>query len=134
MVHGMLLQRALFPGAFYTLIEQISHTEADLTLAGHNHLGFPDTEIDGKYFINPGALVRLSNHRQEMKRPVQVVVIDLSGSQPVFEKIRLKSAAPGDDVLDRSRLRCCIPGTEVGRAYGRGEGSGVTSAQMCGFC
>ena len=55
MVHGMLLQRALFPGAFYTLIEQISDTEADFTLAGHNHLGFPDTVIDGKYFINPGA-------------------------------------------------------------------------------
>lgn len=104
LVHGMLLQRALFPGAYYTLIEQISDTEADFTLAGHNHLGFPDTVIDGKYFINPGALVRLSNHQQEMKRPVQVVIIDLSGSQPVVEKIRLKSAAPGEDVLDRSRL------------------------------
>jgi exonuclease SbcD len=104
MVHGMLLQRSLFPGAYYTLIEQIWDTEADFTLAGHNHLGFPDTEKDGKYFLNPGALVRLSNHQQEMKRPVQVVVIDLSGSRPVYEKIRLKSAAPGEDVLDRSRL------------------------------
>ncbi|MGB4504322.1 MAG: metallophosphoesterase [Syntrophaceticus sp.] len=103
MVHGMLLERALFPGAFYTLIEQIWDTEADFTLAGHNHLGFPDTEKDGKYFLNPGALVRLSNHQQEMKRPVQVVVIDLSGSCPTYKKIRLKSAAPGEDVLDRSR-------------------------------
>lgn len=103
MVHGMLLERALFPGAFYTLIEQIWDTEADFTLAGHNHLGFPDTEKDGKYFLNPGALVRLSNHQQEMKRPVQVVVIDLSGSCPTYKKIRLKSAVPGEDVLDRSR-------------------------------
>ncbi|HHY39793.1 MAG TPA: serine/threonine protein phosphatase, partial [Syntrophaceticus sp.] len=47
---------------------------------------------------------RLSNHQQEMKRPVQVVIIDLSGSQPVVEKIKLKSAPPGSDVLDRSRL------------------------------
>jgi len=104
MVHGMLLQRALFPGASYTLIEQIWDTEADFTLVGHNHLGFPDTEKDGKYFLNPGALARLSNHRQEMTRPIQVLIIDLSGSRPAYKKIRLKSAAPGEDVLDRSRL------------------------------
>jgi exonuclease SbcD len=104
MVHGMLLQRKIYPGAFYTLIEQIWDTEADFTLVGHNHLGFPDTEKDGKYFLNPGALVRLSNHQQEMKRPVQVLLIDLSGSSPTYEKVRLKSAAPGEDILDRSRL------------------------------
>jgi exonuclease SbcD len=104
MVHGMLLQRKIYPGALYTLIEQIWDTEADFTLVGHNHLGFPDTEKDGKYFLNPGALVRLSNHQQEMKRPVQVLLIDLSGSSPTYEKVRLKSAAPGEDILDRSRL------------------------------
>ena len=38
MVHGMLLDRASFPGPFYTLVEQIWETEADFTLAGHNHL------------------------------------------------------------------------------------------------
>jgi exonuclease SbcD len=104
MVHGMLLQKTLFPGALYTLIEQIWDTEADFTLAGHNHLGFPDTERDGKYFLNPGALVRLSNHQQEMKRPVQVMIIDFCENPPTYEKIRLKSAAPGEDILDRSRL------------------------------
>jgi DNA repair exonuclease SbcCD nuclease subunit len=102
MVHGMLLDRAIFPGPFYTLVEQIWETEADFTLAGHNHLGFPDAERDGKHFLNPGALVRLSNHPREMRRPVQVICIDLGGSRPTFEKIRLKSALPGEDVLDRS--------------------------------
>ena len=34
--------------------------------------------------------------------PVQVIYIDLGGSRPVFEKIRLQSAPPGEDVLDRS--------------------------------
>jgi exonuclease SbcD len=104
MVHGMLLQRSIYPGAFYTLIEQIWDTEADFTLVGHNHLGFPDTEKDGKHFLNPGALVRLSNFQHEMKRPIQVLIIDFSGSSPTYEKVRLKSAAPGEDVLDRSRL------------------------------
>jgi DNA repair exonuclease SbcCD nuclease subunit len=102
MVHGMLLDRASFPGPFYTLVEQIWETEADFTLAGHNHLGFADAERDGRRFLNPGALARLSNHPLEMRRPVQVIYIDLGGSRPVFEKIRLQSAPPGEDVLDRS--------------------------------
>ncbi len=104
MVHGMLLDRASFPGPFYTLVEQIWETEADFTLAGHNHLGFPDAEREGKYFLNPGALARLSNHPLEMQRPIQVVYIDLGGGRPVYEKIRLRSAPPGEEVLDRSRL------------------------------
>jgi len=103
-VHGMLLDRRSFPGPFYTLIEQILETEADFTLAGHNHLGFPDVASDGKYFLNPGALARLSNHPSELTRPVQVLFLDLSGSTPYLEKIRLQSAPPGEDVLDRSRL------------------------------
>ncbi len=102
MVHGMLLDRASFPGPFYTLVEQIWETEADFTLAGHNHLGFPDAERDGKRFLNPGALARLSNHPLEMRRPVQVIYIDLGGSRPTYEKIGLRSAPPGEDVLDRS--------------------------------
>ncbi len=103
MVHGMLLDRATFPGLFYTLVEQIWETGADFTLAGHNHLGFPDVERDGRRFLNPGALARLSNHPLEMRRPVQVIYIDLGGSRPTYEKIGLKSALPGEDVLDRSR-------------------------------
>ncbi len=104
LVHGMLLDRVCFPGPFYTLVEQIWETEADFTLAGHNHLGFPDVEKDGKFFLNPGALARLSNHPAEIARPVQVIIIDFSGSRPTYEKIRLRSAPPGEDVLDRSRL------------------------------
>jgi exonuclease SbcD len=104
MVHGMLLDRTGFPGNDYTLIEDIWNTEADFTLAGHNHLGFPDVEKGGKYFLNPGALVRLSNHPLEIKRPVQVIILDFNGSSPTFDKVRLKSAPPGDQVLDRTRL------------------------------
>jgi DNA repair exonuclease SbcCD nuclease subunit len=104
MVHGMLLDRASFPGAFYTLIEQTWETEADFTLVGHNHLGFPDVGRDGRYWLNPGALARLSNHPLEIQRPIQVIYIDLGGSRPVYEKIRLRSAPPGEEVLDRSRL------------------------------
>lgn len=107
-VHGMLLERAAFPGAAYTLVEQIWETEADFTLAGHYHLGLPDVQKDGKFFLNPGALARLSNHPDEMRRPVQVILIDLSGNRPSYEKIRLQSAPPGEEVLDRSRLEDAV--------------------------
>ncbi|MGB9791300.1 MAG: metallophosphoesterase [Thermacetogeniaceae bacterium] len=103
-VHGMLLHKAAFPGVAYTLVEQIWETEADFTLAGHYHLGLPDLQRDGKYFLNPGALARLSNHPDEVRRPVQVILIDLAGSRPSYEKIRLRSAPPGEDVLDRTKL------------------------------
>ncbi len=39
----------------------------------------------------------------EMRRPVQVIFIDLGGNCPTYEKIGLKSALPGEEVLDRSR-------------------------------
>lgn len=104
LVHGMLLDRVYFPGPCYTLIEQIWETEADFTLVGHNHLGFPDTERNGKFFLNPGALARLSNHPYELTRPIQVILLDFSGSRPTYEKIQLRSAPPGEEVLDRSRL------------------------------
>lgn len=103
-VHGMLLDRQSFPGPFYTLVEDIWETEADFTLAGHNHLGFPDIEKEGKYFLNPGALVRLSNRPAEISRPIQVIILELKKSGSSYKKVKLQSAPPGEDVLDRSRL------------------------------
>ncbi len=103
-VHGMLLERPSLPELAYTLVDQVWETEADFTLVGHNHLGFPDVEKDGRYFLNPGALARLSNHPLELKRPVQVLLLDFSGARPTYEKIPLRSAPPGEEVLDRTRL------------------------------
>lgn len=101
-VHGMLCDRVLFPGAAYTLVDEIKDlTEADFTLAGHNHLGFPEVCHHGRWFINPGALVRLSNHPREMSRLPAVLLLDLDGS-PSFRVITLKCARPGEEVLDRS--------------------------------
>jgi DNA repair exonuclease SbcCD nuclease subunit len=102
MVHGMLVNENSFPGDL-TLIDQITGTEADVTLSGHNHLGFGIIEKDGKSFINPGALVRLSNHRNEISRPVQVVLINLDGKREESTILPLKCARPGQEVLDRSK-------------------------------
>ena len=64
------------------------------------HFGFPDYEYQGKRFMNIGALSRLINHPIEIKRPIQVLLIDLSGVEAKISKIPLKSAWPGDQVLD----------------------------------
>ncbi|MGI5921802.1 MAG: metallophosphoesterase family protein [Syntrophomonadaceae bacterium] len=103
LVHGMLVNEKSFPGD-QTQIDQILDTQAEITLCGHNHLGFGIIEKNGKSFINPGALVRLSNHRSEITRPVQVVLINLDGNQIESTLLPLKTARPGQEVLDRSKV------------------------------
>ncbi|HJV45319.1 MAG TPA: metallophosphoesterase family protein [Bacillota bacterium] len=103
MVHGMLMDRKFIDGVAHTVIDQIVDTEADLTLCGHNHLGFRDTEKDGKYFVNPGALVRLSNHPLEIARIPQVLLIEIEHGKLSYRKISLQSASTGEKVLDRTK-------------------------------
>lgn len=103
MVHGMLLKKPFFEGIPYTLVDNIAATEADITLAGHYHGGFGIVERNGKYFINPGSLVRITNAIGEINRIPKVVIIDLSGGINIYER-GLKSAAPGNEVLDRRQL------------------------------
>ncbi|MGB9866662.1 MAG: metallophosphoesterase family protein [Bacillota bacterium] len=102
-VHGMLVHKPLFPGAPYTLIERVTATGADITLAGHNHLGFPAVCVQGKWFANPGALVRLESHVAEIGRCPSVLLIEIDGGIEL-KQIPLKCAAPGDQVLDRSSI------------------------------
>lgn len=103
MVHGMLAHQEEFPGP-HTLIDDILETEADITLSGHNHLGFGNLEINEKYFVNPGALIRLSNHKKEIERKVGVTLIDLEGKKIECTTIPLSSAPLGEEVLDRSKV------------------------------
>ncbi|MGE5417263.1 MAG: metallophosphoesterase family protein [Acidobacteriota bacterium] len=103
MVHGMLMDKADFPGST-TLINDIVATGADITLAGHNHIGFGAVEREGRHFVNPGALVRLSNHVREIERPVQVALLDLTGGAVNCRLISIKTAQPGETVLDRSKI------------------------------
>jgi len=102
-VHGMLLDKPFIEGLRYTLISDIVDTEADITLAGHYHSGFPTKVINGKYFINPGSLVRVTNSLNEISRRPKVTLIKIDNG--IFiQDIELKSALPGDEVLDRAQL------------------------------
>ncbi|MGE5543909.1 MAG: metallophosphoesterase family protein [Bacillota bacterium] len=102
LIHGMLLDKQHFPGDC-TLIDDLENTGADLVLAGHYHLGFGNLQRGNRHYVNPGALVRLSNHHREIERQVRVALIDLSGGAINCRLIPLQSAPAGEEVLDRTR-------------------------------
>lgn len=104
LVHGYLTNKDMGDMFLHTTVDDISKkTNADLTIAGHDHIGFKLLEADGKQFVNPGAVVRLSNDKKEIKRRPKVLLIEVTKDKGVKVKsIYLKSAKPGEDVLDRT--------------------------------
>lgn len=102
-VHGMLLDKPFIKGIPYTLVDDIKDTKADITLCGHYHAGFKTIELNKKYFINPGSLVRVTNTLNEMDRKPQVVLLDMNDKIKI-DYIQLASALDGDIVLDRSQV------------------------------
>ena len=103
MVHGMLLDKPFIKGIPYTLIDDIKDTLADITLCGHYHSGFKTSEINNKYFINPGSLVRVTNSLREIERIPKVVIIELK-EDIIIREVPLQTAFPGADVLDRQEI------------------------------
>lgn len=109
--HGMLLDHD--PKVFdrYTYIGTVK-TEAHLVLTGHDHIGYGYYErMDGKKFVNCGAIPRLTASEAEIARSVQVALITVefidgeqSGYYSDVELIPLRSAKPGIEVLDRSQI------------------------------
>ena len=103
MVHGMLLNKPFIKGIPYTLIDDIKDTKADITLSGHYHTGFGIINTNGKYFINPGSLVRVTNSLLEIDRIPKVVLIELDKTIDV-KLIDLKIAKEGKEVLNRQEI------------------------------
>lgn len=105
MTHGFIIDRSFVETVAYTNVSDLYETDADITLCGHYHMGFDTVchEENGKkkYFINPGAMVRLSNSMLEIKRRPKVVVIELK-DEITLKEIYLKTAQKGELVLDRS--------------------------------
>jgi hypothetical protein len=98
--HGMLVREPLYPGAPYTPLEAVwDRTAAHLTLAGHNHLGFPLTERQGRLFYNPGALVRLTADPREWSRPVKAVLIEVTRHGIDLRDLVLESAPAAEEAL-----------------------------------
>lgn len=100
-VHGMLVREPIAPGAPYTPISAIwDRTPADLTLAGHNHFGFPLTEHEGRLFYNPGALARMTGDPRDRERTVQVVLIEVTRHGVDVRDVPLRSVARADEIAN----------------------------------
>lgn len=104
-VHSMLLAAAPTFPMRNTLINQVE-TNAEIIISGHYHEGFGIIRRkDGKLFINPGALCRLSVSKAEMKRTVQVALLTIrSKTDFEAELIPLQSVRPAEEVLDREAI------------------------------
>ena len=104
-VHGFLSSKNKGKLIRHTLIDNIKDTKADLTIAGHDHLGFKLTEINGKYFVNVGAVPRLSNDLKEIDRRPKVLLIETTKDAKLeMKEIYLKSAKKGELVLSRTKI------------------------------
>jgi Calcineurin-like phosphoesterase. len=106
-VHGYLTNKSFGDLFRHTTVDQIADkTKADLTITGHDHIGFDLIEHDGKYFVNPGSPIRLTNDLKEMKRRPKVLLIDITKDGGLKVKnIYLKSALDGEEVLDRTKIQ-----------------------------
>lgn len=100
-VHGMLMPHApVFDK--YTLIKDIAHkTPADIVISGHYHKPFIE-RANGKLFINPGSVMRISAAEEELTRMPHVVLLDTVTKSTTV--IPIACASPGEAVLDREQL------------------------------
>ena len=65
-VHGTFMDKSYGKKFKHTTISEISHkTKADLTINGHDHIGYELVNIDNKLFINPGSPFRLSAEKKK---------------------------------------------------------------------
>jgi len=101
--HGMLIPKAFSGKVPCTLISEVLSTEADFTLGSHAHLGYHEV-VGEKYFLNPGALARLTNLEQELTRRPKVLYMELNG-QPCYEFIPLESVQPGSETMDMESIK-----------------------------
>lgn len=103
-VHGFLTEKPFIKHVPHVLLGEILETEADITLAGHYHTGFKTQSIDGKFFSNPGSMVRISNTISEINRKPKFIDIKIIKDKIEIKDIYIKSAKPGEEVLDRKAL------------------------------
>ncbi|WP_099203197.1 metallophosphoesterase family protein [Miniphocaeibacter massiliensis] len=100
MIHSFLLDKPFLDTISHTLIDEVSDVDADIILSGHYHTGFGVKKVNNKYFINPGSLLRTNSSKPERARIPEVIILDLSKKNILIEEIKLKTAKPGEEVLD----------------------------------
>lgn len=104
-VHGFLSPKPILDDIPHTLIEEMKHTKANVTLSGHDHTGFAVTKTDNGFVYNPGALGRVFASHAEMNRmPKYALVTIHDDGTPEVQPIVCPIAEPGDVVMNRQAL------------------------------
>ena len=105
MVHGMLMAKSFGNKFEHTPVQEIIYkTKADLTINGHDHIGYEPIYLDGKIAYNPGAPVRLSAEKKEIERKPKVTIIEIDKSGINLRDVYLQSAEDGSTVLTREHI------------------------------
>lgn len=100
LTHGMLTPISYGKKFAHTTISEIQDkTIADLTINGHDHIGFDTIYYKDKIFANPGSPFRLTADKKEIDRMPKVLLISISKKGIEVEDIYLQCAKKGDLVL-----------------------------------
>lgn len=89
------------------LTDYASQTKADITLIGHDHIGFGIQEVDDKTFVNLGSVTRLTAATEEIGRMPMIGLIDINSDYEKgysIQAIPLSVAKKGDEVLSREHI------------------------------
>lgn len=98
--HGMLTSISYGKKFAHTMIADIQDkTLADLTINGHDHIGFDTVYYKNKIFANPGSPFRLFADKKEINRLPKVLLISINENEITVKDIYLESAKKGDLVL-----------------------------------
>lgn len=104
-VHGYLSPKSILEDIPHTVIDEMRHTKASITLTGHEHTGFPVTQIDNGLVYNPGALGRVFASHTEMNRMPKYALCTIHDANHVeIEPIQCPVAEVGHLVMDRTAL------------------------------
>lgn len=100
LTHGMLTPISYGKKFTHTTISEIQDkTNADLTINGHDHVGFDTIYYKDKIFANPGSPFRLTADKKEINRMPKVLLISITKNGIELQDIYLQCAKKGNLVL-----------------------------------
>lgn len=104
-VHGYLSPKPVLDTIPHTVIEEMAHTKAVITLGAHEHTGFAVTQIQNGLVYNPGALGRVFASHTEMNRMPKYALCTIhDDGTPEIQPMQCPIAKAGHEVMDRTML------------------------------
>jgi len=78
LVHDMLVEEPLFED--HILLKDFK-TNLDIVFSGHYHMGYRSQKINGRGFVNPGSMMRMTRKKEDMERIPKYVILEVSPKQ-----------------------------------------------------